>query len=551
MTQFLLELAGYIALLLWGMRMVRLGVVRAYGTPLRGALGQAMGNRLAGWAAGLGVTTLLQSSTATALLMASFAGAGLLELAPALAIMLGADVGSSLVVQFASLDLTWLPALLLLTGSATYAFGRDTRQRDLAEALVGLGVMLLALHLIVAGSASFRDSPGLHRLLTSLSGTPMASVLFGAALTALTHSSLAVLLLIMSLARHVLPLPVALALALGANMGSAFPAVMDTSRANAAARRVPLGNLLFRLAGVAVAIPLLPWAVWFVTHVESGASRQVADFHTAFNLGLSVLCIGLTDPAAWLLQRLLPRRGAGHDPAQPRYLDDAEDTLPATALAAAQRESLRLADTVEQMLRETLDVFRRDDRSLGERIESRDDIVDRLHAEIKFYLTRLDPDDLGGHERQRLDDTLNFITNLAHVGDIIDKNLMQTARKKINNHQRFSAAGWHEISDLHEKLLRSFKLCVNAFVSENPAVARALVDAKHEFRSLERKASTNHIQRLQHHTPASMETSSLHLDILRDLKRINSHLSAVAYPILERRREASGHSQRKDRHRCP
>jgi len=537
MTQFLLVLAGYIALLLWGMRMVRVAVVRAYGTPLRRMLGKAMGNRFAGWASGLGVTTLLQSSTATALLMASFAGAGLLELAPALAIMLGADVGSSLVVQFASLDLAWLPALLLLAGSATYALGRGTRQHDLGKALIGLGIMLLALHLIVAASAPLRHSPTLHHLLTSLAGTPVASVLFGAALTALTHSSLAVLLLIMSLARHVLPLPVALALALGANLGSAFPAVFDTSGANPAARRVPLGNLLFRLAGVAIAVPLLPWAGTLAGQFEAGAARQVADFHTAFNLGLSALFLGLTDPAAWLLQRLLPQGQAEHDPAQPRYLKDAEDTLPATALAAAQRESLRLADTVEQMLQETLEVFRRDDRKLGERIESRDDVVDRLYTAIKFYLTRLDPQDLHGHERERFDDTLNFITNLEHIGDIIEKNLMQTARKKINNHQRFSAAGWREITDLHEKLLRDFKLCVNAFVSEDADVARALVTEKHDFRSLERQASTSHIQRLQHHTPASMETSALHLDILRDLKRINSHLTAVAYPILERQRK--------------
>lgn len=534
MSEVLLLLAGYVALLLWGMRMVRLGVVRAYGTRLRRVLGTGMHNRLVGWASGLGVTTVLQSSTATALLMASFAGAGLLELAPALAIMLGANVGSSLVVQFVSLDLAWLPPLLMLGGALTFTLGRWTRQRDLGKALIGLGLMLLALHMIVASSAPFRHSDLLQTALESLAGAPVASVLIGAALTSMTHSSLAVLLLIMSLSRHVLPLPVALALVLGANLGSAIPAVIDTTRSNPAARRVPFGNLLFRCCGVAIAIPLLPIATSFMPYVEAGAARQVADFHTAFNLGLSALFIGFTGPIARLLTRLLPQQEDGSDPAEPRYLNDAEDALPASALAAAERESLRLADTVEQMLHDTLDVFRRDDRKLRERVASMDDIVDRLYDAIKFYLTRLDPQDLDAHERERFNDTMSFITNLEHIGDIIEKNLMQTARKKINNQQRFSPEGWHEITDLHDKLMRDFKLSVTAFISEDAGTARELVAEKRQFRSLQESASRSHIERLQHHKAASIETSALHLDILRDLKRINSHITAVAYPILKR-----------------
>lgn len=534
MSEILLLLAGYIALLLWGMRMVRVGVVRAYGARLRQTLGVGMRNRFIGWMCGLGVTTVLQSSTATALLMASFAGAGLLELAPALAIMLGANVGSSLVVQFVSLDLAWLPALLILGGALTYMLGRWTNQRDLGKALIGLGLMLLALHMIVASSAPFRHSDLLQSALKSLAGAPVASVIIGAVLTSMTHSSLAVLLLVMSLSRHVLPISVALALVLGANLGSAIPPVMDTTRSNPAARRVPFGNLLFRCCGVAIAIPLLPAATSFMPFVESSAARQVADFHTAFNLGLSALFIGFTGPIALLLKRLLPQHENDHDPAQPRYLNDAEDALPATALAAAERESLRLADTVEQMLHDTLDVFRRDDRKLRERVASMDDVVDRLYDAIKFYLTRLDPQELDTHERARFNDTMGFITNLEHIGDIIDKNLMQTARKKINSHQRFSPEGWHEITALHDKLMRDFKLSVTVFISEDVTTARQLVAEKRQFRNLQQDASTSHIERLQHHKAASIETSALHLDILRDLKRINSHITAVAYPILKR-----------------
>ncbi len=538
MTETLLILAGYVALLLWGMHMVRTGIVRGYGASLRRVLAAGMRNRFVGWLGGLGVTTLLQSSTATALLMASFAGAGLLELAPALAIMLGANVGSSLVVQFVSIGLDWLPPLLILIGGATFLWGRGSRARDIGQAGIGLGLMLLSLHLIGAASAPVRDAPLLQMILQSLGDAPVLSVLIGAALTAFTHSSLAVLLLIMSLAHHVLPLPVALALVLGANLGSGIPPVLDTLQSSPAARRVPLGNLAFRLGGVIIAVPLLPLAAALVTHMEGDAARRIADYHTLFNLGVSVLFIFFTGPTARLLQKLLPPRQAEQDPGEPRYLGEADAGIPATALASAEREALRLADAVEQMLTRSLDVFRRNDRQLREEIVHKDDVVDRLYAAIKFYLTRLDPDSLSTQEQERFDDIIGFITNLEHIGDIIEKNLMQTARTKIDKQQQFSRAGWNEIVALHEKLLRDFRHSVNAFISQDIGIARHLVEEKHEFRSLEHDASQSHIERLQHHQMESIETSALHLDILRDLKRINSHITAVAYPILERSRRA-------------
>lgn len=534
MNEILLLLAGYIALLLWGMRMVRTGIVRAYGPQLRRILGTGMKSRYVGWLSGLGVATLLQSSTATALLMASFAGAGLLELAPALAILLGANVGSSVVVQLLSLDLSWLPAPLLLGGALCYRFGRWTRQRDLGEALVGLGLMLLSLQMIVASSTPISESSLLQQMLGSLAGAPLFTVAIGAVLATVTHSSLAILLLVMSLANNLLPLPAALALVLGANLGSAIPAVMDTMQANPETRRVPMGNLIFKLVGISIALPLLPLATTFMPYVEADAARQVADYHTAFNLAVSTIFIFLIKPVSRLLMRLIPPQNTTPDPGRPRYLSNAEDAIPATVLACAEREALRLADIVEQMVHDTEDVFRRDDRKLCDKVERMDDDVDRLYAAIKFYLTRLDPEELDADDQERLNDTMAFITNLEHIGDIVEKNLMQTARKKISNQQQFSSEGWHEIAMLHEKLMRDFKLSVNAFISQDETAARQLLEEKHNFRTLEQGASQSHIVRLQHKKVASIETSALHLDILRDLKRINSHITAVAYPILER-----------------
>ncbi|WP_051328681.1 Na/Pi cotransporter family protein [Geminicoccus roseus] len=536
-TETLLHLLGGVALLLWGVRVVRTGMTRAFGAGLRHFLGASVQNRFAGFAAGLGVTMLLQSSTATSVLASSFAARGIMETGPALAVMLGADVGTALISLLLSFRISWLAYLFLFLGVAVFLGSEHVRARNIARVGIGLGLILLALKEIVLAAGPLAASPVMGEVMAALADTPLVGFLLAALLTWLLHSSLAVVLLVASLASsEVVPLALAMALVLGANAGGGLVAVMLTSRAPPAGRRAPIGNLASR-AGMALL--LLPFVEQIPPIAGSiGAPGMVTiAAHIGFNLLLALVFLPLTGPLARLMSRLMPEQPNAADPGAARFLEhDALDT-PSVALASAVRETLRVGEVIQTMLRGVTEVLRTDDPRLVQQIRDQDDVVDRLHEAIKNYLTELGQRELDRKEGARHIEILTFVTNLEHVGDIIDKNLMDLAAKKIRNRTQFSVDGMKEIEAFHGEILRDMELAFAVFLTSEIGDARRLFAAKSRIRDLERRYTESHLARLMTGRLDTRDSSSLHLDVMRDLKRIHAHVVAVAYPILERQGE--------------
>ncbi len=535
-TLTLLDLAGSVALLLWGVRMVQTGVQRAFGPNLRRILSKALGNRCNAFLAGLGVTTLLQSSTATGLMVAAFAAGGLVDLVPALATMLGANVGTTLIVQLLSFDISRASPLLVLIGVVMFQRGDATRTRDLGRVAIGLGLMLMALTRLLEIMTPYEDVPSLRMLMGAVATVPVIDILLAAVLTWAAHSSVAVILLVMSLtAKGVVPPHAAFALVLGANLGSALNPLLEAATgSDPAAKRLPIGNLVNRLVGCAVALALLDRIGPALLSIEPDPARAVADFHTAFNLVLAVIFFPLLGPFAGLLKRWLPAQVDTNDPARPIYLDRAAREVPAIALAGAAREALRMADTVEAMLQRALDAFDRGDRKQIAETKRLDDVLDRLNTAIKTYLSSLDPEALSRDDHRRLSQILTFTTNLEQAGDIVERNLMDQATKRLKRGLTYSRQGRAEIHRMLERLTTNLRTAAAAFMFEDARAARQLAVEKEAFRDLETRATTAHFERLRAGRIDSAETSALHLDTLRDLKQVNAHLvAAAAYPVLE------------------
>ncbi|MGO8867652.1 MAG: Na/Pi cotransporter family protein [Alphaproteobacteria bacterium] len=531
----LLDVMGGVALLLWGLHMVHSGIVRAFGSDLRRLLGTALSNRVSAFFAGLFVTAILQSSTATALMTTSFAASGLLALVPALALMLGANVGTTLIVQVLSFDVSWVAPILITIGVVAFKRGRETRTRDLGRVSIGLGLILLALHILLDTLAPAESAPAVRSLLGAITGEPVLNVLLAAALTWLAHSSVATVLLVMSLAYANYVTPVAaLALVVGANLGSAINPLVEGSRGGGrASQRLPLGNLINRLVGVALVLPFLHPIANLFARFDPDPVRQVADFHTAFNVALALLFILPLDGLAWLLARFLPEDKKPVDPTAPRYLDETAIDTPEVALACAARETLHMGDIVETMLQQTITAMMNDDRKLVAEISRLDDAVDRLDEAIKLYVTKVTRESLDDHNGRRAMEIISFAINLEHIGDIIDKNLMELAAKKIKRKLQFSKEGAAELEAFHRRVVDNLKLAFSVFISGDMKMARRLLEEKAQLRDAELAAAENHLARLREGRPESIETSSLHLDVLRDLKRIHSHICSVAYPVLE------------------
>jgi phosphate:Na+ symporter len=535
----LLDLAGSVALLLWGIHMVQTGVQRAFGAKLRSFLGSALRNRFKAFLAGMGVTAILQSSTATGLMVTGFAAGGLVDLVPALAVMLGANVGTTLIVQVLSFNVAEVAPALILIGLLMFRRA-STGPRDFGRVLIGLGLVLMALHQFVDLLTPYEDVPSLRMFLGAVSTQPVLDVILAAGLTWAAHSSVAIVLLVMSFAtKGTVPPEAAFALVLGANLGTAINPVLEgATGGDPAAKRLPLGNLLNRLLGVGIALAALPYVgPWLVT-IDPDNSRVVADFHTAFNLILALIFLPLLTPYASLLRRWLPAQIAEGDPGRPMYLDLSAQEIPVIALGAAAREALRLADVLESMLQGLRDVFERGDRRQINGTKRLDDILDCLNTAIKTYLTSLDPEALSDADHRRVTEILTFATNMEQAGDIVDKNLLGLATKKLKRGLAFSKEGEAELLTMIDRLMANLRAAASLFMTEDERAARLLVAEKEAFRNLEALATASHFERLRSGRVDTAETSSLHLDALRHLKQVNTHLvAAAAYPVLESKGE--------------
>ncbi|WP_434457235.1 Na/Pi cotransporter family protein [Stutzerimonas urumqiensis] len=529
----LLQLLSSIALLVWGTHIVRTGILRVYGSHLRRLLGRSMSRTPLAFTAGIGVTALVQSSNATALLAISFVSQGLMGLSAALAIMLGADVGTALMARVLTLDLSWLSPLLTLVGVVLFLSRKQTRAGQLGRVLLGLGLIILALQLIVAAAEPITAARGMRVLFASLAGDTLLAVLVGALFAVLSYSSLAAVLLIATLAAAgLIGLPVAFGVVIGANIGSGLLAWLNASVQPAAGRRVALGNLLYKLLGLAV-VPFIEPLVGWAGTLGFSPQNQVIGFHLAYNSARCLLLLPTVGLMTRLCQYLLPDDAEEQGVARPRHLDPGALETPSLALANAVRETLRIGDLVDTMLARLREALVDDRREPAEDIRRLDDDVDALYSAVKLYLARMPREDLAEEEQRRWAQIIELAINLEQAGDSIEHMLGKVRRLKTSKRRSFSEDGMEELQALHAQLSRNLRLGLSVFLSGDPAGARQLLQHKRAFRRTERRMAHSHVHRLHQGVVESLETSSVHLELIADMKRLNSLFCATAYAALE------------------
>ena len=510
--QHLLNLLAAIALLVWGIQMVRTGILRVFGANLRQLISRGVSTRLTALLSGVGVTAIVQSSTATALIVSAFVGQGMISLTSALVIMLGADVGSSLMAVVFSLDLSWLSPLCIFTGVVLFVARQDTTAGRVGRILIGLGLMLLALRLITEATLVLTQSETVRTLLLAVTSDITLEIITGAVLAVISYSSLATVLLVSALAGSGgIPGDVALGLVLGANLGSGMLALLTTLKSSVQVRQVPLGNLLFKVVGVVAMVGLIqPWLTYIAPLVPN-IGAQVVLFHLLFNLVVALLCVQFTGHFARVVEKILPPEVAALSSTRPHHLDTSALATPSLAISCAAREALHQADIVETMLVGLKKVWEDNDATLAQELRTLDDRVDDLYSAIKYYLT----------------------INMEQVGDLVERILQEIEDKKIKKGRDFSSAGLEEINEMHAHLVANLHLAMSVFLNGNVRDAQRLLKEKARFRDLELAYAASHLNRLSDGKVKSIETSALHIDMISDLKRINSLLCSLAYPVLE------------------
>jgi phosphate:Na+ symporter len=530
----LLALFGGMALLLYGIRLSGDGLQRAAGGRLRHLLTGLAKNRPLAVVSGATVTAIIQSSAATTLMLIGFVSAGLMTFRQTLGVILGADIGTTFTVQLIAFKITDYSLLLVGLGFATTAMAKRRALKDVGQALLGFGLMFLGLKLILDGVEPLKTNPLATQLLAATADNPGVAMLAAAAFSALVTSSAATIGLTLALAHQgLLSLGGAVAIVLGANIGTCATALMASVGTTAEAKRVAVAHIAFKILGVALVFPFIGPFTGLVASTAADPARQVANAHTFFNVGISLAFLPFVPLAARAIEGLVPDDQPGDNPFKTRYVDERALDQPSLALGQATREALRIADVAQGMLRDVVPVFRNDDQELLEDVERRDDQVDFLEREIKLFLARLGREAMGADLSHREIGLISFIGNLENIGDIIDKNLMELARKKLYQGRRFSEPGWAEIVEFHGMVSKNLETAIAAFAANDRSLAQAVLDQRPVMRQRERELRDSHLGRLRMGLAESLETSEIHLDILTNLKRISSHVSALVYPILE------------------
>jgi phosphate:Na+ symporter len=537
---FLIHLAGAIALLLFSTRMVRTGVERAYGDVLRRRLRNAVRNPVAAILAGAALAIALQSATAVGLLVGSFVGSGFVGGTAGLLAVLGADLGSAIVVKILSFDLQLLVPLCLVAGTTMFLATERRDWRQFGRILVGIGLLILSLRMIGEASEPLRDSRILPVVINYLSGDPVTAFILAAIMTWLFHSSVAAILLIAALAaRGLVPAELGIVLVLGANLGGGMIAALLSRAAPAAARTVPLGNLIMRGSGAVLALAAMIALPVPIHLLGDQPAVQIINSHIAFNALLAIFGLplaGLVNRAAEAIVALsAPAASQGGIAAELSALHEDALDKPSQALANATREVMRVCETVEIMLERIIELYEHADADSIAALATLDDRVDKRHAAIKLYLARVSRNQLSEDEALRCQELIGACVKLEQVGDIVVRNMLPHVRKKLDRGLEFTDQGWRELAGFHASVLANARLAFNVLVSRDAETALQIVREKDRLRDLEKKSSRSHFARLGEGAEKSVESSSIHLDTIRDLKQINSLLAAMAYPVLEER----------------
>lgn len=549
---FFLHMAGAVALLLWATRMVRTGVERAYGNVLRQRLRRTLGNPILAALTGLALSIALQSSTAVTLLVGSFAGLGIVTGLSGILAVRGAEVGSALVVKILTFDLTLLVPLCLLAGTFIFMATERRQWRQFGRILVGVGLLILSLEMMGEASEPLRQSTIVPLIVGYLSGDPITAFLLAAVVTYLFHSSIAAVLLLTTFAaRGIVSPELGIVMVLGVNLGSSFIAPMLTRSSPPAYRVVPLGNLLMR--GLGSVVLLIAFVMFDPTleRLGSDPADRIINAHIAFNIIILIAGIPLSrlilkaTEAIVALQSGDAKEAENEEetallPHESSALNDNALDHPQQALANVTREAVRMCETIEYMLCRILELYEKADRKSIQELAALDDTVDRRHAAIKLYLARITMHEMTDEEARRCQELLGFCVKLEQVGDIIVRNMLAHVEKKMERGVEFTDEGWRELSNFHASVLANARLAFNLLVTQDAQTARELVMEKDRLRDVEKETSRRHFERLRQGTEQSVETSSIHLDTIRDLKQINSLLAALAYPVLEERGLLSG-----------
>lgn len=538
----IMGLLGGLALFLLGMDMMSEALKLIAGDGLRTMLARLTKNRFTGAAAGAVVTSIIQSSSVTTVLVVGFISAGLMNLSQSIGIIMGANIGTTMTAQIIAFKVTKYALALIAGGfSMTFIF-KNERVRHYGKAIMGLGLVFFGMQMMSDGTGPLRSYEPFIEFMKGMD-SPLLGIAFGALFTAIVQSSSATTGIVIVLASQgFLPLPAGIALIFGANIGTCFTAWLASLGKSCEAKRAVAVHVLFNIAGVAVWFFFIPWLADIITSISPESSdlsgneklaadtpRQIANAHTVFNITNTLLFIGFTVPFARLVTRLIPDKpSSNRESYRPKYLDTSLLATPAMALDATRMELSRMGTVVTQITKEALGTVVHGDELSIKNLRHKDNQVDAVHSAILDYLSQLSRTNLGAKHAELLNQYLAAANYLENIADMVETNLVETGKQRLHENLIISEETQAMLKHFHSKVEQQVELAVTALVTNDHALAGEVVKAKPEIAKLSTDADAHLSRRLGADEPNRMMTFHLESELIEYLKRMYYFAKRIA-----------------------
>ena len=561
-------LLGGLGLFLYGMEKMSTGMKLAAGNKFRSILKALTANRVVALLFGALVTMVVQSSSATTVMLVGFVEAGLMGFTRSVGVILGADIGTTVTAQLIAFRLTDYALLLVAGGAGMRMFGRRDHLRNAGDAILGFGMLFLGMKLMSETMQPLRGYPGLVEMMQGLEN-PMAGLLVGTLFTALLQSSSAFVGILIVLAQQgLVSLEAGIPMIFGANVGTCITALVAATGMSRQAKRVAVLHILFKVLGV---ILFIFWIPGFAALVRETASRfdfdmarQIANAHSIFNVGLAVIFLPFSTLFAKMVLAVLPDKRPDKDirPAL-LHLDEKHMVAPGVAISLARAEISRMAHLLWRMMRAIIVPFVSDPRlisreatskeeremllreiptrdayfpqlSLMEGIHMREEKLDFLEEKISDYLLRIARGELSAEQTAEVYEMMSIVKDIENVGDLIHRNMVPLIEKKKALNTDFSQDGKEELLIYHEKVCSHLRLLAEAFAETNPEKACRIMEEEEEYLDLERRYRLRHLQRLQYETKESITTHEVHMELMDLMKQIITYTSDIARVFAQR-----------------
>jgi phosphate:Na+ symporter len=534
-----ISLMGGLGLFLYGMNLMAEGLEKSAGSKLKRIVELLTSNVFMGVIVGAFVTAIIQSSSATTVMVVGFVNAGIMNLTQAIGVIMGANIGTTVTAQLVSFDLNGMAPIALGIGIILYLFASKPKVKNIAEILIGFGILFTGMDFMKNAVEPLAEYKGFTDLLVGFGDHPLLGLLLGFGITAIVQSSSASMGMLIALASQgLIPLNAALPILYGQNIGTCVTSLISSVGASRNAKRAAVMHLIFNVLGTAVFLIVLNKpVVSFVTNMNPGdVARQIANTHTLFNIISVIILLPFTKFIINLAIKLVPDKAGEEDESKAiKYLDDRIVETPSIAVASVVKETLRMGKKAKESVNYALDGFLEQSQENIDKSFKNEKIVNELQKGILNYLLKLSKAHLDEDARDIVDSLFNTVNDIERIGDHAE-NIAELAQDIIDSDLKLSKQGTEEVRELYNKVIATYEYALEAMKTYDVDLACKVIKMEEQVDIMEKSCRANHIHRLNN-SLCSIDSGIIFLDLISNLERISDHAVNIAQQVIANKLE--------------